>query len=143
MMQGSPEVNTALQDIHAMGLSISLDDFGTGYSSLSMLKTLPIDNVKIDKRFIDGISESSEGKAIVKAVIAMCATLGLSTTAEGVEDEEQLSFLKEAGCDYVQGYFLSKPLTAERMTALIGVGASARGAHGTSWRPNLLSDERL
>ena len=119
MMQGSPEVNTALHDIYAMGVSISLDDFGTGYSSLAMLKTLPIDNVKIDKRFIDGITESTEGKTIVKAVIAMCSEMGLSTTAEGVETDEQLSFLKEAGCSYVQGYLLNKPLSVERMKALI------------------------
>jgi diguanylate cyclase (GGDEF)-like protein len=119
MMQGTAEVNAALHDIYAMGMSISLDDFGTGYSSLAMLKTLPIDNVKIDKHFIDGITESLEGKTIVKAVIAMCTEMGLSTTAEGVEVEEQLSFLKEVGCDYVQGYLLNRPMNAERMTALM------------------------
>jgi len=119
MMQGSTEVNTALHDIYAKGVSISLDDFGTGYSSLAMLKALPIDNVKIDKRFIDGISESSEGKTIVKAVIAMCSEMGLSTTAEGVETDEQLSFLKNAGCSRVQGFLLNRPLTAERMKELI------------------------
>ena len=119
MMEGSTEVNTALHDIYAKGVSISLDDFGTGYSSLAMLKALPIDNVKIDKRFIDGISESAEGKTIVKAVIAMCSELGLSTTAEGVETDEQLSFLMEARCGHVQGYLLSRPLTPEKMKALI------------------------
>ena len=119
MMQGSSEVNTALHDIYAKGVSISLDDFGTGYSSLAMLQALPIDNVKIDKRFIDGISESAEGKTIVKAVIAMCSEMGLSTTAEGVENDEQLSFLRESGCSKVQGYLLNRPLTVERMKALI------------------------
>lgn len=119
MMQGSVEVNTALHDLYAMGVPISLDDFGTGYSSLAMLKSLPLDNVKIDKRFIDGITESVEGKTIVKAVIAMCAEMGLSTTAEGVETDEQLSFLKEAGCSHVQGYLLNRPVTAERMKDLI------------------------
>jgi diguanylate cyclase (GGDEF)-like protein len=119
MMQGSTEVNTALHDIYAKGVSISLDDFGTGYSSLAMLKALPIDNVKIDKRFIDGIAESAEGKTIVKAVIAMCSEMGLSTTAEGVETDEQLSFLKNAGCSRVQGFLLNRPLTAARMKALI------------------------
>ena len=119
MMKGGAEVNTALHEIYATGVSISLDDFGTGYSSLAMLKTLPINNVKIDKHFIDGITESLEGKTIVKAVIAMCTEMGLSTTAEGVEVEEQLSFLKEVGCDFVQGYLLNRPMNAERMTALM------------------------
>ena len=119
MMQGGAEVASALQELCDMGVAISLDDFGTGYSSLAMLKTLPVDNVKIDKSFIDELTETPEGKAIVKAVIAMCTELGLSVTAEGVENEQQLSLLQELGCDYAQGYLMSKPLTAEKMTELI------------------------
>ena len=119
MMEGSAEVNIALKTICDMGVSIGLDDFGTGYSSLAMLKTLPIDNVKIDKRFIDEIINSPDGGAIVNAVIAMCNRLGLSTTAEGVEVEEQLSFLKGVGCDFVQGFLLNRPMTADSITELI------------------------
>jgi diguanylate cyclase (GGDEF)-like protein len=119
MMKESAEVTKALGEICILGVAISLDDFGTGYSSLAMLKALPIDNVKIDKIFIDELARSREGKAIVKAVIAMCKELGLSVTAEGVELEEQLSLLQELECDYIQGYLKNRPLTVEKMTALI------------------------
>jgi len=86
-----------------------------------MLKTLRIDNVKIDKSFIDGVAEKLEGKAIVKAVIAMCKELGLLVTAEGVEVEEQFSYKSSTAA---QGYLMSRPLTAEKMTALISAATT-------------------
>jgi len=92
-------------------ISLSLDDFGTGYSSLSMLKELPIDELKIDKSFIDNIAENSCDKAMVKSIIGMGKHLGLLVLAEGVEDKKQVEILKEAGCDVFQGYYFSKPLS--------------------------------
>jgi len=116
MLQANDEVLAALHELSGIGVSICLDDFGTGYSSLALLNTLPIDNVKIDNSFIDGITSSPEGKAILKAVVAMCREMGLSTTAEGVEVEEQFSFLRDLGCDFAQGYLLGRPARAEGMT---------------------------
>lgn len=92
-------------------ISLSLDDFGTGYSSLSMLKELPIDELKIDKSFIDNIAENNCDKAMVKSIIGMGKHLGLLVLAEGVEDKKQVEILKEAGCDVFQGYYFSKPLS--------------------------------
>jgi len=92
-------------------ISLSLDDFGTGYSSLSMLKELPIDELKIDKSFIDHIAKNNSDKAMVKSIIGMGKNLGLLVLAEGVEDKRQVEILKEAGCDVFQGYYFSKPLS--------------------------------
>jgi diguanylate cyclase (GGDEF)-like protein/PAS domain S-box-containing protein len=92
---------------------ISMDDFGTGYSSLSYLKQLPIDIIKIDKSFVDGLPSNQNDVQITKTVVSMAKTLGLKTLAEGVETKEQLEFLKEIGCDYYQGYYFSKPIKKE------------------------------
>jgi diguanylate cyclase (GGDEF)-like protein len=99
-----------LQKLANMGIKIAIDDFGTGYSSMSYLKTLPIDYIKIDKSFINEI-HTKKGKAIVTAIIAMAKSLNIKVIAEGVEDIFQLELLKQKGCDIVQGYYYSKPLT--------------------------------
>ena len=99
-----------LNKIKDLGVSISLDDFGTGYSSLSYLSKLPINTVKIDKSFIDGILENSPTKLIVDAIIDLSSKLGLATTAEGVENKEQMDYLLQLNCDYIQGYYFSKPI---------------------------------
>ncbi|HUB74587.1 MAG TPA: GGDEF domain-containing protein [Solirubrobacteraceae bacterium] len=93
-------------------LRLVLDDFGTGYSALSYLRSFPLDGVKIDRSFIDGLCASSEDSAIVKAIVEMCSALELRTVAEGVESEEQLARVRELGCDYAQGYFVCRPLPA-------------------------------
>ena len=97
------------------GISLSLDDFGTGYSSLSMLKKIPFDELKIDKSFVDHITDNQTDKEMVKSIIAMGRNLGLSVLAEGVETQEQVDILKEANCDIFQGYYFSKPIPASEL----------------------------
>ena len=94
-------------------ITLSLDDFGTGYSSLSMLRKVPIDELKIDKSFVDNISADKNDKAMVNSIISMGKNLGMTVLAEGVESREQAEILFDAGCDLYQGYFFSKPLSLE------------------------------
>jgi EAL domain-containing protein (putative c-di-GMP-specific phosphodiesterase class I) len=95
-----------LNQLKSLGLSVSIDDFGTEYSSLSRLKLLPIDLLKIDMQFVRGITEQDgKDKAIVKTIIQLAKNLGASVLAEGVETEEQYLFLREQGCDEIQGYY--------------------------------------
>jgi diguanylate cyclase len=97
-------------------ITISLDDFGTGYSSLSMLRKTPIDELKIDKSFVDNISMDDNDKAMVNSIISMGKNMGMSILAEGVETKEQADILFEAGCDLYQGYYFSKPLSLSDLT---------------------------
>jgi sensor c-di-GMP phosphodiesterase-like protein len=96
-----------------MHIDLAIDDFGTGYSSMSYLQQLPVTRLKIDKSFIDNLTTSEESNAIVQAIIALAKTFHLHITAEGVETEEQVKFLRKAGCDEIQGYFYAKPLSDE------------------------------
>lgn len=102
-----------LEAIKELGAGLSIDDFGTGYSSLSYLSRFPIDELKIDRSFIIDVPKSLDDSAIVNAIIAMARGLKLSVVAEGVEDTEQVTFLHDAGCDIIQGYFFSRPLPAD------------------------------
>ncbi|MBA3025236.1 MAG: EAL domain-containing protein [Sulfurimonas sp.] len=99
-----------LQKFREIGVNLAIDDFGTGYSSLSYLQKLPVTRLKIDKSFIDNISFSQESSAIVKAIIVLAKIFNLHITAEGVETQEQVDFLREQECDEIQGYFYFKPL---------------------------------
>ncbi|NQD93855.1 EAL domain-containing protein, partial [Pseudomonas sp. CrR25] len=99
-----------LQQIRELGVSLSIDDFGTGYSSLAYLKRLPLDTLKIDRSFIQDVPSSHQDMEIIQAIIGMAHTLHLKVVAEGVETPQQLEFLQEHGCDFVQGYLLSRPL---------------------------------
>lgn len=101
-----------LQALRRIGVRIALDDFGTGYSSLGYLKQLPIDTLKIDTRFVRDLHDSSEGIALVQAIIAMAHGLGIRVIAEGVETVEALQLLERLGCDEVQGYVIARPLPA-------------------------------
>jgi len=93
-----------------MGIRIALDDFGTGYSSLNYLRKIPISTLKIDKSFIDNITTSIKEEAVIDNIIQMAHSMDLKVVAEGVETKEQLSILKAKNCDFIQGYYYSKPL---------------------------------
>ena len=113
-----------LADIRKLGVNISMDDFGTGYSSLSYLKRFPLTTLKIDRSFIKDIHENEDDKEITRAIIAMGQSLNLATLAEGVENDEQLEILREYGCDYIQGFYYSKPLPASQMTEYLLKGVA-------------------
>ena len=102
-------------EMKSYGISLSLDDFGTGYSSLSMLKKVPIDELKIDKSFVDYITENQTDKEMVKSIITMGKNLGLSVLAEGVETQAQTTILQQADCDIFQGYYFSKPISIDAL----------------------------
>jgi diguanylate cyclase (GGDEF)-like protein len=110
VMQQTGSNGSVLDTLRALGFKISVDDFGTGYSSMSYLKSLPIDAVKIDKSFVDGLPHHDGDVSIVKAILALIQSLGYHTVAEGVEYKEQLEMLNELGCEIAQGYYYSKPL---------------------------------
>ncbi|HVK53576.1 MAG TPA: EAL domain-containing protein, partial [Burkholderiales bacterium] len=122
LMQNSDAIALTMRRLKRLGVRLSLDDFGTGYSSLSYLKRFPINILKIDKTFIDDISLNSEDAAIVRAIIDMARSLAMRVVAEGVEREEQLDFLMMNQCDGVQGYYISPPVTATALTALLDSG---------------------
>jgi diguanylate cyclase (GGDEF)-like protein len=117
-----------LQALHEMGVKSSMDDFGTGYSSLSYLQQLPLHTLKIDRAFVKGINGNGENGGIAKAVIAMAHSLGMQVIAEGVETEEQFSFLRSECCDAMQGFLFSPPLDAAAMEKLLI--ASMDSGHG-------------
>lgn len=108
-----------LSELKALGVSIALDDFGKGYSSLSYLKNFPADILKIDKAFIDHINTNDRDSAIVEAMISLSHKLGIKVVAEGVEEKDQLSQLIRYGCDYIQGYYFSKPMNVENFESFI------------------------
>ena len=105
-----------LQKIRDLGFSIAIDDFGTGYSSINYLTQLPIDFVKLDMSFAQGIPHNTRSCIAVKGIVSLASALGLQVVAEGIERQEQLDFFQEAGCEALQGYYFSRPLTAERMS---------------------------
>jgi EAL domain-containing protein (putative c-di-GMP-specific phosphodiesterase class I) len=120
LMGGSTRLRPVFEALVALGIGISIDDFGTGYSSLSYLQRFPIDNIKIDRSFIDGIPGNRDSVALTQAIIAMAHALEMSVTAEGVELQSQMSFLKDAGCHEMQGFYFSKPITADAFESLLG-----------------------
>jgi diguanylate cyclase (GGDEF)-like protein/PAS domain S-box-containing protein len=116
-----------LQDLKALGLRISIDDFGTGFSSLAYLKRFPLDEIKVDKSFVDGLGVDPEATAIVAAVMGMAHALDLHVVAEGVETADQLSRLRTLGCDEAQGYYFARPTTVESIDVLLAAGIFAPG----------------
>lgn len=108
-----------MNDIKSLGVNLSVDDFGTGYSSLNYLRHFPIDKLKIDKSFVDEINNHSNGKEIVKTIIELGNRLDFKVIAEGVENEHQLTFLKENNCQFGQGYLFSKPLQTKELEAIL------------------------
>ena len=117
LMREVSEAMQILDGLKRLGLSIAVDDFGTGYSSLNYLKQFPIDVLKIDRTFVDGLPSGEQDAQIARAIIAMAHSLNLAVIAEGVETHEQLEFLREHGCDEVQGYLFGRPMPAQRFEA--------------------------
>ncbi len=109
LLQNSEATRAILHELHGLGLKISLDDFGTGYSSLSYLRSFPFDKIKIDRSFVNELASSKDSLAIVRAVTGLGKSLGMVTTAEGVETTAQLEMLSREGCTQAQGYLISKP----------------------------------
>lgn len=103
-----------ISELRSVGVRVSLDDFGTGYSSLSALRGFPLDALKIDRSFVSGVTTSAHDHAIVSAIVELGHALGMSVVAEGVETPEQLAVVRQLGCDRLQGFVLSRPVTAER-----------------------------
>jgi diguanylate cyclase (GGDEF)-like protein len=119
LLKDSPGTLRALQQLHAMGITVALDDFGTGYSSLSYLRSFPFDKIKIDQSFVRDLVKNRESMSIIRAVTGLGQALCMKTTAEGVETLEQLATLREEGCTEVQGYIFSRPRPASELPALI------------------------
>lgn len=117
-MEDMDDVIRQLTEVRALGVSVALDDFGTGYSSLSYLKNLPADLLKIDRSFISELPFSKQSISIVESLIHLAHELSIGVIAEGVENEEQLEYLKGLGCDYYQGYLFHYPLSADRLLEL-------------------------
>ena len=115
IMTNLDETMTTLHDLKSMGIGLIIDDFGTGYSSLSYLKRFPIDALKIDKSFIKDLTVDKDDAAMTKTIITMAQNLNLKVVAEGIETEEQLAFLKENGCDEIQGYLYAPPMPADEV----------------------------
>lgn len=103
-------------------MRIALDDFGTGFSSLSQIRNLPINTIKLDKSFVNELRTSTEAGVLVTSIITLAHNLRMQVVAEGVELKDQLVYLKTAGCDVAQGYFLSRPVAAAQAEALLRQG---------------------
>jgi EAL domain-containing protein (putative c-di-GMP-specific phosphodiesterase class I) len=117
-----PDLFELLHELRAKGVRLALDDFGQGQTSLRYLRDLPLDVLKIDKAFVDGLGESGEDQAIVAAIVGLAHKLGIRVIAEGVEREGQLTMLRSMSTDFLQGYLLHRPKEADEMAALLGVG---------------------
>ncbi|MDO9709314.1 bifunctional diguanylate cyclase/phosphodiesterase [Paracraurococcus lichenis] len=118
MVRDAPATLAILRALKSLGVSVALDDFGTGYSSLSYLREFPFDRVKIDKSFVSDLSRDEGSAAIVTAMIALCGSLGMATTAEGVETVSQMAALGSIGCTNLQGFLFSRPVPASEVPAL-------------------------
>src|SRR5690349_19738701 len=118
-MQDAESTAAVLIALKTIGVRLAIDDFGTGYSSLSYLQQFPIDTLKIDKSFVDGIGSEPERATLASAIIELGKTLGLKTVAEGIEQPGQASELALLGCDVGQGYHFAKPMDRDRLEAML------------------------
>ncbi|TWI69674.1 diguanylate cyclase (GGDEF)-like protein [Pseudoduganella lurida] len=126
IMRDVPQAIARMRELEAMGIALSIDDFGTGYSSLASLKTFPISRLKIDKSFVRDLADSADDQAIARAIISLSHQLNLRVIAEGVETEQQRSFLQQYGCDEMQGYLFSRPVPPAEIGSLLAVQGMAR-----------------
>lgn len=119
VMENVEHTISVLENLRDLGVSLSIDDFGTGYSSLNYLNRFPVKRIKIDKAFVDEIIDENSDGVIARAVITMGHSLGMEITGEGVEEEGQLAFLRDQGCDEIQGYLFAKPMNAQNFEAFV------------------------
>ena len=119
---------TTLARLRALGVRIAMDDFGTGYSSLSSLRSFPFDKIKIDKSFAQGLGASDHAFAIIEAVAGIAARLEIATTAEGVETDDQLAWVRALGVTEVQGFFTGRPLPFAETVALLAAESGKQAA---------------
>jgi EAL domain-containing protein (putative c-di-GMP-specific phosphodiesterase class I) len=119
VMRNVPRAVKVLDAIQSRGIRLAIDDFGTGYSSMSLMKQFPIDTIKIDRSFVRDLPNDSEDQAIAQAIISMGKALGMTVIAEGVETVEQQTFLRDHGCDEMQGFLISKAVPAQELAALL------------------------
>lgn len=120
-LMAQPEsINEVLGRFQELGISIAVDDFGTGYSSLSYLTKLPLNTLKIDRSFLDGVPSDGHDAVVCRSIVDLAKTLNLTVVAEGVETEEQAEFLRDIGCTYLQGYLISKPMPAAAVPVFVG-----------------------
>jgi EAL domain-containing protein (putative c-di-GMP-specific phosphodiesterase class I) len=122
LMKRAESAASVLKTLRENGVQLAIDDFGTGYSSLSYLRKFPVDSLKIDQSFVRQITSSPDETSIVAAVISMGRSLKLRVVAEGVETQEELSFLQAHRCDEAQGYFFSRPVPPQQFAKLLEAG---------------------
>ena len=125
-MEAGPATIQKLQALKSLGIQLAIDDFGTGYSSLAYLKRFPIDGLKIDRSFVDGLGHDLQDTAIVGSVLAIARSLNLSVTAEGVETPEQLAELRALHCGHAQGYYFARPQPVAEIDKLLAIAAADR-----------------
>lgn len=131
IMEDPPRAMSTLSRLYAMGIKLSIDDFGTGYSSLSYLKQLPVHEIKIDRSFVQDMAKNNEDRVIVRSTIDLAFNMGHRVIAEGVDKAEALALLTEMGCDFAQGFFISKPLGGNELYQWM--------KHNPDWHTNLKS----
>ncbi len=119
LLLNSQATLATLHQIQGLGVRISMDDFGTGFSSLSYLRSFPFDKIKIDRSFVHDLSADEDSMAIIRAVTALGASLGMATTGEEVETQEELDYLRKEGCTEAQGYFFSRPRPASEVWKML------------------------
>jgi EAL domain-containing protein (putative c-di-GMP-specific phosphodiesterase class I) len=125
LLRRDERMHADLAELKAIGVKLALDDFGTGYSSLSYLRELPIDVVKMDKSFVDGIAESEQRLALAEGIVRLARTLHLKVVAEGIETEIQRDLLTSMGCHFGQGYLLAMPMPPSEAAELVRTGSSS------------------
>ncbi len=141
LMEDAEASSATLEELRRLGVRVAIDDFGTGYSSLGYLRRLPVDVLKIDKSFIDGVAKGPHESALARAVVKLARTLGLDAVAEGVTDRRQLAELRRLRCPYGQGYYFSRPQPPEVVADLLGLSSlpadpdAAAGAEAAAGEP--------
>ncbi len=133
LLGGSDDTIARLEQLKQLGVRLSIDDFGTGFSSLSYLQRLPVDEIKIDKSFVDHIHTTDRGDELVRMVVALGNALGLDVVAEGIENTSQATRLRDIGCLLGQGYLFSRPLTAEQARELHALAERTRATQAVGF----------